>query len=300
MCQQLAITSYLGVPVSAPSGSLYGTLGVIGKAPRSFTDEETDLLMVVAGLLGQRLSSVAEDFNRGTPVLALRLASEQVDQPLAIMRGYAEMLTRNEVPAEQMALVAKRLALQSEIVVRAVDEMMILARLPLQLAFTVRVSLPALLQAAVTRSRERAAAAGIELRLQIDASGDVWGDPHLLEAALDEMVNNVFQHAQGASVLQLRLRQAGHDRFHVIVKDDGQGISAERLAELFAADESRRQPARGEGLGLYLLRRVARAHGGSTWANSLEGKGATFYLELPAASPDGQAARVATSMPAPA
>jgi signal transduction histidine kinase len=36
---------------------------------------------------------------------------------------------------------------------------------------------------------------------------------------------------------------------------------------------------------------VAEAHGGRAWANSLEGKGTTFYLELPGASPDGDSMR---------
>src|SRR5436305_1087639 len=76
--------------------------------------------------------------------------------------------------------------------------------------------------------------------------------------------------------------------------DDGHGMSAGRLEDLFGplADD---QPLRGKGLGLYLLRRVAEAHGGRAWANSLEGKGTTFYLELPAASPDGDSARASAA-----
>jgi two-component system sensor histidine kinase SenX3 len=177
---------------------------------------------------------------------------------------------------------------------RIADQVLLLSRLPLELAFTVRVSLGAVAEAAAGRLRERLTHTGLELRLQLDTQGEVWGDSVLLQAALDEMLHNVFKHAQSATVLQLRLRQAGPDRYQLIVKDDGPGISADRLAELFGpiADE---QPERGQGLGLYLLRRVAEAHGGRTWANSLQGKGTTFYLELPAASPDGDWARASAA-----
>src|SRR5207237_8911556 len=97
-----------------------------------------------------------------------------------------------------------------------------------------------------------------------------------------------------ATVVQRRLRPAGAGRCQLIVKDDRPGMSADRLAELFSplAEE---QPERGHGLGLYLLRRVAEAHGGRVWANSLEGKGTTFYLELPAASPDGDIVRASAA-----
>jgi signal transduction histidine kinase len=218
------------------------------------------------------------------------LASQEVKEPLAILRGYADMLNNHEVPADQMALVADRLAAQSETLMRVADQVLLLSRLPLELAFTVRVSLGSVAHATAARIRDRLSTAGMELPLQLDIQAEIWGDSVLLEAALDEMLHNVMKHARGATVVQLRLRASGPDRAQLIVKDDGPGMSADRLAELFAplADE---QPARGQGLGLYLLRRVADAHGGRSWANSLEGKGTTFYLELPIASPDGDAVR---------
>jgi len=292
MRQRLGIVSYLGTPLRSASGEVYGTLAVLGKGPRAFSDADQDLLLVVAGLLGPRLQSEAPAANgqSRTPVSAMRLASQDVKEPLAILRGYADMLRHNEVPADKLPEVAQRLASQSETLMRIADQVLLLSRLPLELAFTVRVSLSDVAQSAAQRIRERLSASGMDLRVQLDAQAEVWGDATLLEAALDEMLHNVVQHAQSATVVQLRLRQSSAERCQLIVKDDGPGMSADRLAELFTplADA---QPTRGEGVGLYLLRRVAEAHGGRAWANSLEGKGTTFYLELPVASPDGDSAR---------
>ncbi len=302
MRHRLQVSSYLGVPVSMTDGTPYGTLAVLGKGARIFSERDIDLLLVVSGLISPRLDNDggAESTARGTartPVSAVRLASHEVQEPLAIMRGYADMLSHNEVPADEMPLVARRLAMQSETVMRIVDQVLLMSRLPLKLAFTVRVSLAAVAHASADRVRERMSKAGMELRLQLDLQGDVWGDAALLEAALDEMLHNVFAHAGSATVVQLRLRQPSADRFQFIVKDDGPGISAERLAELFGPlPSTNEQPARGQGLGVYLLRRVAQAHGGRAWANSLEGKGTTFYLELPAASPDGHTARASAAV----
>jgi signal transduction histidine kinase len=294
------IVSYLGVPVHSRQNALFGTLGVIGKTPRVYTEEDSDLLLLIAGLLSPRIETGPgpTPANRAqAPMSAMRLASTEVQQPLAILRGYADMLGNNQVPAEDLALVAKRLAIQSETVMRVVDQLLLMSRLPLQLAFTLRVSLDGIAQAASTRLRERIREAGMELRVQLDTQGDVWGDATLLEAALDEMLHNVLKHAQTATVVHLRLRRSGADQLQLIVKDDGPGMSAERLAELFAPlPTSDQQPIRGQGLGVYLLRRVAEAHGGSAYANSLEGKGTTFYMELPAASPDGETVRASASI----
>ena len=296
MRQQLGIVSYLGVSLRTATGEVFGTLAVLGEGPRIFTDADQDLLLVVAGLFESRLRPDAQRANgqSRTPLSAMRLASQEVKEPLAILRGYADMLRNNEVPPDKMLEVAQRLASQSETLIRTADQVLLLSRLPLELAFTVRVSLGDVAQSTAKRVRERLSGAGMELRLQLDTQAEVWGDAVLLEAALEEMLHNVFEHAQGATVVQLRLRQSSAERCQLIVKDDGPGMSADRLAELFSplADE---QPARGQGLGLYLLRRVAEAHGGRAWANSLEGKGTTFYLELPAASPDGDSARASAA-----
>ena len=292
MRQRLGIVSYLGAPLRNGRREVIGTLAVLGEGPRTFTDADQDLLLVVAGLLASRLRPEAPPANgqSRTPVSAVRLASQEVKEPLAILRGYADMLRNNEVPPEKLPEVAQRLAAQSETLMRVADQVLLLSRLPLELAFTVRVSLAAVAQSAAQRIRERLLGAGMELRLQLDTQAEVWGDATLLEAALDEMLHNVIQHAESATVVQLRLRPSGAERSQLIVKDDGPGMSADRLAELFSplADE---QPARGQGLGLFLLRRVAEAHGGRAWANSLEGKGTTFYLELPVASPSGDTVR---------
>jgi signal transduction histidine kinase len=304
MRRQLGIISYLGVSIPTASGDPFGTLAVIGKGARVFTEQDQDLVHVIASLLAPRLIQDEEfqpSVRARAPISAVRLASHDVKEPLAILRGYADMLSNNEVPLEQMPLVARRLAMQSETLMRVADQVLLLSRLPLELAFTVRVSLVDVAQSAANRIRERMSSAGMQLRLQLDAHGEVWGDVALLEAALDEMLHNVFKHARTATVVQLRLRQSGSERVQLIVKDDGPGISAERLAELFGPLPSEdEQPERGQGLGVYLLRRVAAAHGGRAWANSLEGKGTTFYLELPAASPDGDSVRASAGSQATA
>jgi signal transduction histidine kinase len=295
MRDRFQVRGYLGVPIGGPPAQPWGTLAILARGPRVFSVREVELAEVVAALIAQRLEAPASTLTPNparTPISMVRLASRDVEEPLAVLRGYADMLSRNEVAAADLPLVARRLLTESETVIRTVDQVLIMARLPLELAFSVRVPLHAVAHSVAEQIRGQVEQQGMELRLQLDTQGEVWGDATLLEAALDEMVRNVLRHAPQSTVIQIRLRGAGRDRLQLIVKDDGPGMSADRLAQLFAPAASQDPPLRGQGVGLYLLRRVAEAHGGSTWANSLEGKGTTFYLELPAASPDGDSVRV--------
>jgi signal transduction histidine kinase len=289
-----------GAPVLFADGHEYGVLAVLTEPTRPLTETESDWLSVTAALLAGRIqagevSGRPDLSGRNTSEPVMRLATAELQQPLAVLRGYADLLARDEVPAEQLPIIARRLVTQSRAMLRVIDHLVLLARLPLDLTFTVRVSLPVLAQAAADAVREEAEANHLELRLQLDVGGEVWGDPVLLQAALNEMLQNVFRHASTASTLQLRLRHSARDRFQLIVKDNGPGISAADLGELFGPLSAPGGRRLSRGLGLYLVRQVAEAHGGSAWANSLEGKGTTFYLELPAASPDGTAARASLS-----
>src|SRR6266480_3949306 len=162
MRQRLGITSYLGTSFPA-QGEVTGTLGVLGKGPRTFDEMDQDLLLIVAGLLAPRLQPEPRSGNgqSRTPVSVVRLASEEDKEPLAILRGYADMLSNGEVPADQMPMVAQRLALQSETLIRVADQVLLLSRLLIELAISVRVSLGAIAQAAGQRIRDRMSRAGM-------------------------------------------------------------------------------------------------------------------------------------------
>ena len=84
-------------------------------------------------------------------------------------------------------------------------------------------------------------------------------------------------------------------RAFLSVRDNGPGIAAEHLPHLFErfyrADRSRSSATGGTGLGLAICKRIADAHGGSLAAESQEGRGSEYVLELPPRSNDRPSSR---------
>ena len=124
---------------------------------------------------------------------------------------------------------------------------------------------------------------GVGLVVEAPPGLGLTGDRTRLRQALANLVDNAVKYTPRGGQVWLRARREG-DRVVLECADDGSGIAAEDLARiwdrLYRGDRSRSE--RGLGLGLSLVRAIARAHGGEATVVSAEGRGATFRLELPA------------------
>jgi signal transduction histidine kinase len=115
----------------------------------------------------------------------------------------------------------------------------------------------------------------------------VSADRERLELAVDALLENAVRHTESGDVIELSVVLADDGRTaHMIVADGGEGIlpgELDRIFERFGTG-SQLSGGRGTGLGLALVRAVARAHGGEVRVRSTRGQGSEFELVLPAAS----------------
>lgn len=116
-----------------------------------------------------------------------------------------------------------------------------------------------------------------------DVIGPIIGyfDRLKVEQILGNLLTNAFKYGGG---LPVTLRIRADDEAAVIeVEDQGPGISAEDQARIFGRFERASEGHRKEslGLGLYIVRSLAEAHGGSVGLRSEPGRGATFIVTLP-------------------
>lgn len=109
------------------------------------------------------------------------------------------------------------------------------------------------------------------------------GDVQRLHQALDNLIANALRHAPAGTAVTVTVSTDGPDVV-VTVADTGEGIAAEDAERVFEPGVSLSGARESQGLGLAVVRAVARAHGGDVELESAPGEGATFRLVLPAAS----------------
>ncbi len=121
-------------------------------------------------------------------------------------------------------------------------------------------------------------------------------DADAMHQVLVNVLDNAIQHGMPDRPLRVEVRHAAHDgRVSFIVRDNGTGIPAARLARLFEGFVTDR--AEGTGLGLIISRQLMEDQAGAFDISSTEGAGTTVVLSLPAGGP-AEAAQ-ATLVPVP-
>jgi signal transduction histidine kinase len=129
-----------------------------------------------------------------------------------------------------------------------------------------------------------------------DADVRVACDPQLValvdRAHLGEMLTNHLENALAYGRPPVDIQVTGyHNRVEIRVCDHGPGVSAAfapRLYERFSRDPLAQQHCEGSGLGLWIVRNLARANSGEAWYEADQDNGACFCLRLRRARPDDQ------------
>jgi len=108
----------------------------------------------------------------------------------------------------------------------------------------------------------------------------VRANPDLIRQALLNIFRNAICAMPQGGILSITTRQT--DKFvRIEIKDTGFGISQEDISKIFDAFFTTKPEACG--LGLTISSEIIKNHGGNIGVESAEGKGATFYIELPLA-----------------
>jgi two-component system sensor histidine kinase/response regulator len=227
------------------------------------------------------------------------ILSHELRTPLTYITGYTE-LALEEIPAlspdalQEFLMGIKR---GTDRLTGLVEDLLLLVRVDTgQLAdefgALARVcrDLGAVVESAVRRFDEQAAAQGIALEMKVepDLPPVSLCEPFFADA-LRRLVDNGIKFSRaGGKRVTVTVRAAG-DWVEVAVQDEGVGIPAEQISHLFERFqqvERERMEQQGGGLGLAIARDLILLHGGDIVAESKPGVGSTFTIRLPSLSSD--------------
>lgn len=246
--------------------------------------------LIIAGLIVYTVFLVREMGITEQQDSFLNSVTHELKTPIASIRLYLETLQSREVGDAQrkefyriMLQDADRLQHTVEQVLRAG-----VARQRRKLEHRGPVDLGWLVQECVDTARTRHhlvpdAITVVDSDLQSPLV--VTGDVDDLRTAISNLLDNAVKYSNGTPQITVQAAGASPDTAWVRVKDAGIGIPKAQLGRIFNRFY-RFQPlgskVKGTGLGLYIVRSIAKRNGGRVFAESAgENKGSTFTLELP-------------------
>jgi signal transduction histidine kinase len=264
------------------------------RAARSVAEEAQSLLAMQNEQLVEA-DKVKDEF--------VALISHDLRTPLTSIMGYVELTLDEEVEPpldDERRGYLDVVARSSERLLRLVDDLLFVARLQsggLEL-HALPIDLAAAAAQAVEEAQPRAERKGLSLSFLSD--GEVWieGDKGRIYQLLDNLISNAIKFTPQDGRVEVRALRT-REGCVLEVSDTGIGLAPGDLERVFdrffRTERATDQQIAGTGLGLFIARAIAEAHGGRIAATSEPGEGTTFRIELPAAialPPDAKAAEL--------
>ena len=241
------------------------------------------LQCVVVALRGTQGRDRAE---RDRAELVATVAHE-LRSPLTSVKGFTSTLLAKweRFTDEQRRLMLETVEADADRVTRLITELLDVARIDsgrLELHWSM-VDLPALL----ARHIERMVAAGqpaARFSLRVAAGlPETWADSDKLEQVFGNILENSIKHGAGHVTITAERAGAGTA---VTVQDEGRGVPPEAASRVFGRFW-RGGGRGGTGLGLYIVKGLVEAHGGTVTAGRGPAGGAAFRVVVPPGSPPG-------------
>ena len=292
----LGLRSRVVAPILSGAATI-GAISVVRREPGAFSDGEIELLGLLGRLVGSALQNIRAYEAERTTVEELRrlsalradfvsLVSHELRSPMASVIGSARTLEQRwrELSPEQresfLALIAHETSRLAELIGDVLDTSRIESG-------TFSYSFEDVDLARLVRDSAAAAEHGQD-EVMVEAVVReplpvVRGDRDRLRQVLVNLIDNAVKYSPPGDRVSVQAEQSD-SRVVIEVRDRGPGISPEHqrlIFEKFGRANVAEHAKPGTGLGLFIARSIAEAHGGALEVRSAPGRGATFRLSLP-------------------
>jgi two-component system sensor histidine kinase SenX3 len=221
----------------------------------------------------------------------INAVTHELKTPITSIRLYLETLQRREVDEEQRQKFYQLMLLDTGRLLGTVEQVLAAGQSGHKSAAVYRteIDFANLVRECMDLARTRHHLESAGLRLEPAVNGTemkVQGDPEELRTAVSNLLDNAIKYSVGNVDVSVSLETPDEKRVALKVRDRGVGIPSDELKRIFRRFYRVRgrtsARVKGTGLGLFIVRSIAKTHGGKVFAESEgEGHGTTVTLELP-------------------
>lgn len=234
------------------------------------------------------------------------IASHQMHTPLMGMKWFLEVLLRGKagvMPPEQKKYVEQIYA-SNDRMISIVEDLLFASRVNAGDKYTVAkepVDIVELIDETVKQNFDL-----IEKNKIVIVKSDMMPqhltlsvDVQMMKRIFYNLISNACKYSKPLGTVELGCDQSKTNEVVFYVKDNGYGIPQRQQSRIFErffrGDNVVTKVNEGTGLGLFIIKTLAEAHGGRIWFESLENFGTTFYISIPKESDDKKRKRSGTS-----
>lgn len=219
------------------------------------------------------MAAVSHEFR--TPLTSINMGVDILRQKLAgpLTREQEELLSASKQDCERLTKLVRELLQLSKLESGKIEmrEDMV----------AIRKVIEATLQPYQIQFREK----GVELKICIGEDlPSLIGDEQQFSWIISNLVNNALRYTDAGGVVEVNAQAEG-EHLLLQVNDTGRGIPPEFMDKIFdkfvQVKQSLNSTPGSVGLGLAIAKEIVEMYGGKIWANSVVGKGTTFFIHLP-------------------
>lgn len=251
-------------------------------------------LLIIAGLVLNTIFLVREIRRNEQHDSFINAVTHELKTPVASIRLYLQTLQSRDLPNDKRQEFYRIMLQDSDRLLQTIDQVLRAGATGSRLRRSVRarLDLSEIARECVELARTRYHLPPESLQFSDGTRSQpiVLGDGDELKAAVYNLIDNAIKYSETPPQVRVEIQEMENHKLAVRVTDRGVGIPPVDLKRIFKrfyrVPASVAMRTKGSGLGLFIVRSVARRHGGRAYAESAGvGHGSTFTLQLPAAPP---------------
>jgi len=218
--------------------------------------------------------------------------SHELRTPLAAIKAYSETIlySLEEMDPDTLKDFTKTIYEESQHLENLLNELLDFSKIERKALKMERqnVNVVEIIKSAVDSMMEYANSNKVQLTFESsDEVIEAYVDPTRIKQVALNLISNAIKYSKKDienKYVRVKLKKK-EDTFLLSVEDNGIGIPEDKLDKIFEkfyrVDSSLTYEVSGTGLGLSIVKEIVELHGGKIWVESEEGRGSTFYVEIP-------------------